>query len=87
MCGSYAAFAFFAGLGCAFATVFVGGFSGEPRFLLGGELLLDLEADGIHILYAARMRMPVVLAIAASLRCFSCSAFHFVSSVFDCFFG
>ena len=31
--------------------------------------------------------MPVVLAIAVSLRCFSCSAFHLASSALDCFFG
>jgi hypothetical protein len=31
--------------------------------------------------------MPVVLAIAASLRCFSCSAFHLASPAHDCFSG
>ena len=37
------------GFGLRFRNGFRGWLRGEPRFLLGGELLLDLEADGVHI--------------------------------------
>src|SRR6266702_16160 len=37
------------GFGLHFCNGFRRWLLGESRFLLGGELLLDLEADGIHI--------------------------------------
>jgi hypothetical protein len=37
------------GFGLRFRNGFRRWLRGEPRFLLGGELLLDLEADGVHI--------------------------------------